>query len=250
MINLNKKIAAVTLGAALAVTGLLGGLMLNNSAITASADENDVPACVAETASTEHTVTAPSVDGWDNNHNCMTVYNIKQNDAHSNTVYFYKDPTVLSPSFSYTYHKTSSDTVQGYVVTSSSSSTRCTAGSGRAFRAYCSTCGNYSSFCNTLMSTAAEAEYPTTGSKTSGTISTAYTTLACSADSASMYKFSIAYKGVIGDGKVVTNGATTSVTVDGVTFTVMGTASGIKIMASATVHCNAYDTMFAYYLIS
>lgn len=41
MKKINTKITAVALGAALAVTGLLGGLMMNKSAITASADEND-----------------------------------------------------------------------------------------------------------------------------------------------------------------------------------------------------------------
>lgn len=41
MKRINTKIVAVALGAALSATCLLGGLMLNNSAITASADEND-----------------------------------------------------------------------------------------------------------------------------------------------------------------------------------------------------------------
>jgi len=250
MTNLNKKIAAVTLGAALTVTGLLGGIMLNNSTTAASAEENDVPSCMVASSDVstiaEHNVSMPSYGGY-TQFNCVVGYKVYQNDSHASILQFKTTESAQYQSF-----EMSCTDWQYYVVASSTSSTTCTP-TAKVFRAYCSSCRNYSSYCTGLRSVSANSSYAITGkTAASDTITTSYLSFSQTSDSTSIYKFSIAYNGAVGDGKVSTSGSssTTTVTVNGITFTVNANSSRIRIKATSTVECNSYDTMFAYTLIS
>lgn len=250
MTDLKKKIAAVTLGAALTVTGLLGGLMLNNSAITASADENDGIMTVS------HVLETPSVNTPEP-HTCLVAYPIIQNDDECDRIRFKYEANEQYYLFSLTYHEVkdefgsyASDCVRYYIVPSTTTSETCYP-YAKVFRSYCDSCGQYSDYCYTLRTLNADADYPITGkSSSTTTITTSYTTFSHTSDNASVYKFSIAYKGSVADGKVTTSGTPADFVINGVTFTVKATASGISIKANTVVGCNSYDTMFAYYLIS
>lgn len=239
MLNFKKKTAAIALGAALSVTTLLGGVMLNKSAITASADENDVM-----TASAEHNVTAPSVTTI--KHNCVGVYSVTQKDVDGSTLYFKQsvgsqyDSLTVSCSYGSTYN---------FIAIPSTTSTTCTP-SSTVVRTYCPQYKSYSAYTSLISGGLAESTYYATGSLSTGkVISTSYTSWSNTAGKNSIYRYSIAYNGTIVDGKITPSfwGKTNTESIDGINFTIYANKSSIQIKADSEVTCNSYDTMFAFY---
>lgn len=218
--------------------------MLNNSAITASADENDG----IMLTSAEHDVTAPSVDGVQ--HRCMVAYQVTQKDLDGSVLYFRESSSSRYDAFSMSCSLNNS---RSYVVMSSTTSTKCTP-SVRWVRTYCPQYQKYSSYTSIASASVTESKYCTTGFLSTGSvISNKSTTLWYELGSNTKLHYSLAYNGEIVDGELtITPGGYNIVTIDSVSFRIKASDLGVAIRTTtsgASVTCNSYDTMFAYALV-
>jgi len=254
MTNLNKKIAAVTLGAALTVTGLLGGLMLNNSAITASAEEN------IETVSSEGvapaalcTLDAPTYEGADyTSHYCFATYGFMQDDDHTYQISFKQTESYQYDAFSLTAAKN----VTVYYVVAPNVGSNTVTPTYKVCRVHCSECGAYSSYNTSLRSASGTLTRSSANivgkTGTTTTIPTSFnktgTTWTHGASTGDVIVFSIAYNGTVADRavEVKSSSNTVDMTIGDVKFYVYTDSSKVSIRASKAVSCNMYNTMFAF----
>jgi len=255
MTNLNKKIAAVTLGAALTVTGLFGGLMLNNSAITASAEEN------IETVNSEGvypvsicTLGAPIYVGADYaSHYCFATYGFKHYENHTYQIRFKETESYQYNAFSLT----AADEETVYYVVAPSVGSNTATPTYKVCRLYCPGCGAYSSYNKSLRSASGKLTRSSANivgkTGTTTTIPTAFdktgTIWTHGASIGDVIVFSIAYNGTVANGSVqVAFGLSCAddIKINGVTFSVRTGPNKVSIKASEAVSCNAYNTMFAF----
>ena len=192
----------------------------------------------------------------DASHYCFGVYQFRQEDPHADQIAFkymeneQYDAFVLNA----TYNQ-----IANYVVVPN-------VGSVSFFphcyvcRAYCSSCGQYSSYNDVLRShmSGQELEFLThrgivgkTGTYT--VIPTSFdqsqNTWEHGAAPTNYIFFSIAYNGEIADGEIEIPPIFTrsvSVTLGGVTFTVRSGPNKVSVKASEAIYCNNYNTMFAF----
>jgi len=266
MTSAGKKVFSLAIAALLGTAACgLWGIGQNTSAVFASEVEQVTPK--ESTTDSESGIMpasvckpdTPKVLGYEV-YNCFVAFPIQNVDNHTRHMYLGKYNGTLSK---YKYSNVASEEVRRYVVLPNYEEGMCVP-DYYLVGAECVECGNRSEYESTLSNTTAYREQkPSKGvtvSKTSGTIPTATNqsgTVWTHGGKDRIY-FSIACNGeafgTIDDEDSILNIPniwlnTKTVTVGGVTFTVQAGPNKVSIKADTVIECNAYETMFAFYVV-
>lgn len=244
MTNFKKKTVAIALGAALSVTTLLGGVMLNNSSGTASADEVSPASTIVVdmpqlTADTFYTAVQMHYCGDETTDDITYLHlgtNINPNYGYA-TYYGYQYDVVAVPSVGSKNVSSCYKWIQAFVVNSGYT---------------------YSSDIVYVNSTTYDSTFAVTGSKISGSLTSTDTTFTYSKSNVTHVYFSCVYNGACVDGSVSympTSGQGVTVSVGDITFSVVAYTNKITVHTSKAVSCGQYSrtnssiAAFSYYAV-
>lgn len=257
-----KKRGSLMLAGALLGAMVLSGAAIGFRSIGAYAEEPGTEIFV-DTATQETAESDPfyhevpyfvGVD--DDSHYCFGVYRFRQEDPHADHIAFKYMENGQDDAFKlYATH----NQIANYVVVPNVGSVSFSP-HYYVCRAYCSLCGQYSSYNDDLRGhmSGQDLEFVTHRGIVGKT--NIYTVIPTSFDQSqntwehgaaptNYILFSIAYNGEIADGEIKIPSIFTrsvSVTLGGVTFTVRSGPNQVSVKASEAVVCNDYNTMFAF----
>ena len=189
-------------------------------------------------------------------HYCFGVYRFRQEDPHADQIAF---KYMENEQFDVFALEATHNQIANYVVVPDVGSITFRP-HYYVCRAYCSSCGQYSSYNDDLRDhmSGQDLEFVTHRGIVGKTGT--YTVIPTSFDQSqnswehgaaptNHILFSIAYNGEIADGEIVIPSIFTrsvSVTLGGVTFTVRSGPNQVSVKASEAIYCNNYNTMFAF----